>query len=73
MGWDVTVYPSSFYSDGFECALLLACHVAVLDRKLCLVTCPNHASFRRLMVAISGSCGPTNVAVMFRTIMLVFA
>ncbi|GFR91416.1 transformer-2 protein homolog beta [Elysia marginata] len=31
----------------------------VLERLLCLVTCPNQASFRRFTVASKGSCGPT--------------
>ena len=39
----------------------------VLERLLRRVTCPNHASFRLLTVARSGSCGPTRELILLRT------
>ena len=43
----------------------------VLERRLWRVTCQNHANFRLLTVARSGSCAPTRKLILLRTQSLV--
>ena len=43
----------------------------LMERLSWRVTCPNHASFRLLTVARSGSCGPTRKLILLRTQSLV--